>query len=321
MTTIRDNNEGDVVTQAPIGSGFTRASTAREVIAGCDLTGRIAVVTGGHGGVGLETTRALASAGATVVVGARSPEAARTTTAEIPRVEIHPLDLADPSSVDAFARAFGTRPLHLLVNNAGIMAVPLARNVRGFESQLATNHIGHFQLTRLLWPALERADGARVIALSSRGHAFSAFDFDDPNWERTDYDKWKAYGRSKTANALHAVEIDRRGRDRGIRAFAVHPGAVNTDLVRYIPKDELAKLRANRDASPEAFWKNPEQGAATSVWAATSLQLAGTGGLYLEDVDVARAVPGDATTLWGVRPWAIDPEAATRLWSVTERWL
>lgn len=309
------------MTQAPIGSGFTRASTAREVIAGCDLTGRIAVVTGGHGGVGLETTRALATAGATVVVGARSPEAARTTTVGIPRVEIHPLDLADPSSVDTFARAFGDRPLHLLVNNAGIMAVPLARNVRGFESQLATNHIGHFQLTMRLWPALERADGARVIALSSRGHAFSAFDFDDPNWERTDYDKWKAYGRAKTANALHAVEIDRRGRDRGIRAFAVHPGAVNTDLVRYIPKDELAKLRANRDTSPDAFWKNPEQGAATSVWAATSPLLAGRGGLYLEDVDVARAVPADATTLWGVRPWAIDPEVATRLWSVTERWL
>jgi NAD(P)-dependent dehydrogenase (short-subunit alcohol dehydrogenase family) len=309
------------VTQAPLGSGFTRAATARQVVAGRDLTGRIAVVTGGAGGVGLETARALASAGATVVVGARSPDAARAATAGIPRVEIHALDLADPPSVDAFARALGDRPLHLLVNNAGIMAVPLARNARGFESQLATNHVGHFQLTQRLWPALARAGAARIVALSSRGHAFSAFDFEDPNYERTDYDKWKAYGRSKTANVLHAVELDRRGRAHGIRAFAVHPGAVNTDLARHVPKDELAKLRAARDASGDAFWKTPEQGAATSVWAATSPQLDGLGGLYLEDVDVARAVPADATTLWGVRPWAIDADAAARLWTLSETWL
>lgn len=310
-------------TQAPIGSGFTRASTAREVIAGRDLTGKVAIVTGGGGGIGLETTRALAGAGALVVVGARRPDVAKEALAGIPRVELAPLDLADPASVAAFASAFvgSGRALHLLINNAGIMAVPLARTPRGYESQLATNHLGHFQLTAALWPALVRANGARIVALSSRGHAFSAFDFDDPQFERRDYDKWKAYGQSKTANVLHAVELDRRGLEHGIRAFAVHPGAVTTDLARYMSKEEYAGLVAQRQKGhPDAFWKNPEQGAATSVWAATSPQLADRGGVYLEDVEIARRVTGDTTSLWGVRPWALDPEAAVRLWKESERW-
>nr|HEX4315352.1 SDR family NAD(P)-dependent oxidoreductase [Kofleriaceae bacterium] len=308
-------------TQHPIGSGFTRESTAREVVAGIDLAGKLAIVTGGGAGVGLETARALAGAGATVVVGARRLDDARAVLAGTPRVEVAALDLMDPRSIDAFAAPFASRALHLLVNNAGIMAVPLARDAFGFESQLATNHVGHFQLTARLWPSLVRAAGARVVALTSRGHSFAAFDFEDPQFERRDYDKWKAYGQSKTANVLHAVELDRRGREVGVRAFAVHPGAVETELSKHVPRDELQRMRAARAADPSSFWKQPPQGAATSVWAATSPRLAGLGGLYLEDCDVSEAVAADATTLFGVRPWAIDPALADKLWGVSERWI
>jgi len=268
----------------------------------------------------LETTRALVDAGATVIVPARAPDKARASLAGFDRVEVESLDLIDPQSIDAFATRFlvSQRPLHILVNNAGIMAPPLTRDARGFESQLATNHLGHFQLTSRLWPALQKARGARVVALSSRAHRASAFDFDDPNFERRPYDKWIAYGQSKTANALFALALDVRGAPDGIRAFSVHPGGVVTELMRFMPEDEVRNaISAAEGIEP---LKSPEQGAATSIWCATSLQLNGMGGVYCEDCDIAEPVTADFAGASGVRPWARDPVLAERLWILTEKW-
>jgi NAD(P)-dependent dehydrogenase (short-subunit alcohol dehydrogenase family) len=303
--------------QTPIHSGFGERTTAREVLAGRDLRGSIAIVTGGHAGIGLETTKALAGAGATVVVGARSVETARTALQGLPGVEADQLDLLDPASIDAFAKRFVSsgRPLHMLIDNAGIMAAPLHRDSRGFESQLATNHIGHFQLTLRLWPALQKANGARVVSVSSRGHRRAGVDFDDPQFERRAYDKWVAYGQSKSANVLFAVALDARGETHGIRAFAVHPGGILTDLMRFMPEAEQKAAIAGA-----GFLKSTEQGAATSVWCATSPQLDKKGGVYCEDCDIARPVPAESDSPSGVRPWAIDPAGAGRLWAMSEAW-
>ncbi len=306
--------------QTPIHSGFGATTTAREVLGNRRLDGITAVVTGGYAGVGLETTRALSKAGATVVVPARTRDKARAALAGMDRVEVESLDLFIPESIDAFAARFlgSNRALNVLINNAGIMGAPLARNARGIESQLATNHLGHFQLTARLWPALRKARGARVVALSSRGHARAAFDFDDPNFERRPYDKWIAYGQSKSANALFALALDGRGEPDGIRAFSVHPGAVATDLMRFMPEEEIRSAVSAAEAiSP---LKSSEQGAATSIWCATSPQLDGMGGIYCEDCDIAEAVPADFPQPRGVRPWASDPVLAERLWKKSEEW-
>ena len=306
--------------QTPIHSGFGAQTTAREVIGSRRLDGLTAIVTGGYAGVGLETTRALSGAGATVIVPARTPDKARAALAGMNRVELESLDLIDPKSIDAFAARFlaSGRPLHILVNNAGIMATPLVRDARGVESQLATNYLGHFQLTERLWPSLLNANGARVISLSSRGHVRSAVDFDDPNFERRPYDKWVAYGQSKTATALFAVALDARGEPHRVRAFSVHPGAVISELMRSMSDEEI---RAAVDRSRQiSTFKTAEQGAATSVWSATSPQLDGMGGVYCEDCDIAEAVPADFPEQRGVRPWAIDPSLAERLWTMGEAW-
>jgi NAD(P)-dependent dehydrogenase (short-subunit alcohol dehydrogenase family) len=306
-----------ITPQQPISSGFGPKTTGNEVVRGRDLTGSIAIVTGGHSGLGLETTRALASAGATVIVGTRAPEKARGLLDSIPRLELAELDLMEPASVDLFAQHFlaSGRALHILINNAGIMATPLARNSHGHESQFATNHLGHFQLTARLWPALAKSHGARVVSLSSIGVRFGGVDFDDPNFERRPYDKWKAYGQSKSANALFAVALDRRGYSSGIRAFSVHPGRISTDLGRFLTATELAV---------GGEYKNPEQGAATSVWCATSSQLDGMGGVYCMDCDIAPvmedfSLEGAGQVLTGVLPWAVDPELAERLWRLSEQ--
>jgi NAD(P)-dependent dehydrogenase (short-subunit alcohol dehydrogenase family) len=307
--------------QAPLPSGYGATTTALEAIGSRDLRGLTAIVTGGHAGLGLETTRVLAGAGATVIAGARSLDKARAALAGIARVEIEALDLIDPASVDAFAGRFlaSGRPLHVLVNNAGIMATPLARNPRGFESQFATNHLGHFRLTARLWPALRSANGARVVSLSSRGHAYGSVDLDDPSFERRPYDKWKAYGQSKTANALFALALDVRGEPHRVRAFSLHPGAIHTELARSVPEEEMRVLLSSARIAATTF-KTVEQGAATSVWCATSAQLDGMGGVYCEDVDIAEAVSADFEGTRGVRPWAMDPELAERLWRKTEEW-
>jgi NAD(P)-dependent dehydrogenase (short-subunit alcohol dehydrogenase family) len=305
-----------VTPQVSIGSGFDSHSTAKDVLAGCDLHGVVAIVTGGYSGVGLEITRALAEAGATVVVPARTPAKARAATTGIPHVELEQLELSDPVSIDSFASRYlaTNRPLQILINNAGIMAPPLTRDARGYESQFAVNHLGHFQLTARLWPMLKRAGHARVVSVSSTGIRFGGVIFDDPNFEGHPYDKWRAYGQSKTANALFAVALDRHGQPDGVRAFAVHPGRVLTDLARFLDEKELAT----------GGYSSAEQGAATSVWCATSAQLDGKGGVFCMNVDIAPvmthfSLSGTSQILTGVLPWAINPELATRLWHLSEQ--
>lgn len=312
--------------QHPIGSGFGPETTAAEVIRGIDLTGKIAVVTGGYAGIGLETTRTLLSAGARVVVPARDLSKATSALAAMPGAITETLDLMDPSSIDAFANRFvaSGQPLHILVNNAGIMANPLTRDARGYESQFSTNHLGHFQLTARLWPALLRAKGARVVSLSSVGHRRAPVNFEDPNFERREYDRWAAYGQSKSANALFAVSLDTVGESHDIRAFSVHPGGVVTDLLRHMPTEEVRAYgvldeHGGAIIDPARNKKTVEQGAATSVWCATSRQLEGFGGVYCENCDIAVQVPGDSTELRGVRPWAIDREFALELWNLSEK--
>ena len=304
-------------------SGFGPKTTGEEALAGRDLRGKVAIVTGGHAGLGLETTRVLSNAGATVVTGSRDPKKAEMAVAGMKNVEVGQLDLASPSSIDQFAGEFlrSNRPLDLLINNAGIMATPLMRDERGYEMQFATNHLGHFQLTARLWKALKKSGDARVVTLSSRGHSFGEVDFNDPNFSNRPYDKWKAYGQSKSANSLFAVELDKRGRDHGIRAFAVHPGAILTDLLRYIPEEELKAFGVYRENGvtkvPDRF-KQIEQGAATTIWCAVSPQLNGKGGVYCEDCDIAAMVPADSKLFTGVRPWAVDKAAAEALWALSE---
>ncbi|MBB3128307.1 NAD(P)-dependent dehydrogenase (short-subunit alcohol dehydrogenase family) [Paenibacillus rhizosphaerae] len=313
-----------ITPQVPIASGFGHNTTATEALDGRDLTGKTAIVTGGYSGIGLETVRVLAEAGAVVVVPARSLEKARNALAGIPRVELEELDLMNPVSVDAFAQRFldSGRPLDILVNGAGIMVPPLMRDTRGYESQFATNHLGHFQLTARLWPALKKAGGARVIAVSSSAVSLGGVDFDDPNFERREYDRWIAYAQSKSANALFAVELDKRGYSSGVRAFSLHPGIIETDLSVNLTDDEMLAIYA-RDKEGRRIenhhLKTPEQGAATSIWCATSPQLDGKGGVYCEDADIAKVVPDDSPTgQSGVMTWAIDPLLAERLWQLSE---
>ncbi len=313
--------------QAPIGSGFAAASTAEEVIRGIDLAGKCVVVTGGYSGIGLETVRALRGAGAKVFVPARDMRKASEALRHMPDVETEPMDLLDPASIDRFAARVlaSVEALHILVNNAGVMAAPLVRDARGFESQFSTNHLGHFQLACRLWPALVRARGARVIALSSFAHRRAGIDFRDPNFQCRDYDPWIAYGQSKTANALFAVALDSIGQRRGVRAFSVHPGGVVTDLVRYMSRAQIdASAVLDKDGNPiidpANNKKSPQQGAATTVWCATSPLLDGMGGVYCADCDIAPALPSDdSPELRGVRPRAMDPVAAGRLWQLSEQ--
>ncbi|WUD76957.1 SDR family NAD(P)-dependent oxidoreductase [Streptomyces sp. NBC_00510] len=303
--------------QHKIGSGFGARSTAEDVLGGIDLTGRLAIVTGGYSGLGLETTRALTKAGAHVVVPARRPASAQEALAGVERVEVDQLDLGDLGSVRAFAERFlaSGRAVDIVIDNAGIMACPETRVGPGWEAQFATNHLGHFALVNRLWPAIEPG-GARVVSVSSRGHHLSGIRWDDVQWQRG-YDKWLAYGQAKTANVLFAVHLDTLGRDAGVRAFSLHPGSILTPLQRHLPKEEMIERgwidEHGNLAAPESF-KTPQQGAATQVWAATSPQLDGLGGVYLEDCDIAEPSGGDSA---GVKDWAVDPEQAARLWALS----
>ncbi|WP_410635882.1 SDR family NAD(P)-dependent oxidoreductase [Amycolatopsis sp. cmx-4-83] len=301
--------------QHKIGSGFGAESTAAEVVAGIDLTGELAIVTGGYSGLGLETTRALTAAGAHVVVPARRRATAEEALRGIGNVEVDELDLGDLGSVRAFAERFlaSGRGIDVFIGSAGIMASPETRVGPGWEAQFATNHLGHFALVNRLWPAF--TDGARVVSVSSRGHHYGPVRFDDLEF-RQGYDKWLAYGQAKTANVLFAVRLDKLAGDR-VRAFSLHPGRILTDLVRHLDRQELVDAgMVDADGRVTGGAKTPEQGAATQVWAATSPQLDGLGGVYLEDCDVAEPAPADGTRT-GVKDYAIDPALAERLWTVS----
>ncbi|MFC7465063.1 SDR family NAD(P)-dependent oxidoreductase [Brachybacterium sp. GCM10030252] len=328
--------------QRPLGSGFTAANTADDVLAGRDLTGTHVVVTGGHHGIGRETTRALSAAGASVTVGSRDPEAAAAKLAGIDRVETSRLDLMDPDSIDAFAERYLAtgRPLHVLLNNAGLMAGPLVRDARGYESQFSTNHLGHFQLTLALLPALRAAGGARVVNVTSGGHRLSGIRWEDPHFE-SGYDEMGllGYGQSKTANVLFAVELDRRWAADGIRGYAVHPGIIVTTSLgparapgatasggmdsEALRAQGLIDEHGQQIIDPEHEKKTLQQGASTSVFTATSPLLAEIGGVYLKDNDISELdldpQPIDMTAPeTTVVPHAVDPASARRLWELSE---
>jgi NAD(P)-dependent dehydrogenase (short-subunit alcohol dehydrogenase family) len=325
--------------QHPIGTGFTAASTVDEVLEGIDLTGTNIVVTGGHVGLGLEATRALSAAGASVTVASRDPDRAAGALAGTERVEIGRLDLLDPASIDAFAAEYrdSGRPLHVLINGAGIMGGPLVRDARGYEAHFATNHLGHFQLTLGLQPALRAGHGARVVNVTSGAHRLSDIRWDDPHFTTGGYDGHTAYGQSKTANVLFAVELDHRWADQGIRGYAVHPGVVvGTNLGAWMTEQQRrasAQAMGLIDESgrpiidPDHEKKTPQQGASTIVFAATSPMLAGIGGVYLKDNDISPLdedpKPIDLTNgevpPATVVPHAIDPDSAKRLWELSER--
>jgi len=300
---------------------FHSESTAADVLAGVDLTSRRAIVTGAASGIGLETARALAAAGAEVTLAVRDPdtgEAARAGIVESTgndRVLVGEVDLADPVSIARFVRLWDG-PLHMLVNNAGVMAgtaQPELRTRMGWELQFATNHLGHFALTTGLHWALTAVDGARVVSVSSDAHRRAPVDFDDIHFERREYEPWAAYGQSKTANVLFAVDGSRRWADGGITVNALHPGGIQTNLQRHVSEDDME--RARRAAGTKANWRTPEQGAATSVLLAASPLVDGVAGRYFEDcAEAAPNVPGTRT---GVAAYALDPEAAARLWEVS----
>ncbi len=336
MTTQNTSVKNSSVRQQPLDSGFNAFSTAEEVIKDIDLTGKVALVTGGYSGIGFETVRALHGAGATVIVPMRNPAKREMFKDFTSRLEIEEMDLMEPGSIDGLTQKFlaSGRPLHLLINNAGIMATPLQRDRRGYEAQFATNHLGHFQLTARLWPALQRANGARVISVSSLGHRFSPVSFDDPNFERREYNKWLAYGQSKTANILFALELNSRGQAANVQSFSLHPGRIlGTNLSKYLTDEDMKamgvvsgnNIPVNDPSNP---LKTTEQGAATTVWCATSPQLNNYGGQYCANCDIAEIMniqAGDAeriknsSGLAGVLPYAVDAIAAAELWTLSEK--
>jgi NAD(P)-dependent dehydrogenase (short-subunit alcohol dehydrogenase family) len=306
-------------------TGFGHDTTTAEVLAGIDLDGKLALVTGGSSGLGAETARALASHGARVVLTARDvakgEEVARGIRASTGNsaVEVETLELGSLASVRDFAERFLARhrALQILVNNAGVMACPFAKTSDGFELQFGANHVGHFLLAALVAPALLRGAPARVVSVSSRGHQMSPVVFEDVHFERRPYEKWSAYGQSKTANILLAVELERRLGERGVHANALHPGVIMTELSRHLVPADLEYLRG-RAPGGKLRMKPVEAGAATSVYAATAPELEGRGGLYLEDCGVAGVDDAPGATR-GVRSYALDPAAAERLWSLSEK--
>lgn len=313
--------------QKPIGSGFNAKSTSTEVINGINLTGKIAIVTGGNTGIGLETVKTLANAGATVIVPARDIEKAKKNLQGIDNVEIEEMDLINHDSIDAFAKKFlaSGRPLHLLINNAGIMWVPLRRDNRGIESQLAVNYLAQFQLTAKLWPALKKANGARIVNVSSQGHQFAPFNFDDPNFEHREYETLQSYGQSKTAVNLFSLELDNRAKEFGVRAYSLHPGSIGgTELGREAPLELFVKMgfcdeKGNMLPEVAASLKTIPQGASTTIWCATSPQLDNIGGVFCEDTDIAELSLGQEVLANGVRPYSVDETNAKRLWELSEK--
>ena len=304
----------------PLDTGFGYRSTATDVLAGYDLAGRTAIVTGGYSGLGLETVKALTAAGASVVVPARRRDAAEVALADVPNVRVETMDLGDLESVAAFtagSRAAGT-PVDLVINVAGVMACPFALTPQGWESQFGINHLGHFALVAGVAGLMP--SGARVVSYSSVAHYRSPVLFDDINFEQMPYDPWVAYGQSKSANALFAVGLDARAAARGIHAYSVHPGGILTDLQRHMPREELiARHWMDEEGTPNPLFKTPQEGAATGLWAATAPELLDRGGVYCEDCSIKGVVPSDHAdlTTGGVKEWAIDVDAAERLFALS----
>jgi NAD(P)-dependent dehydrogenase (short-subunit alcohol dehydrogenase family) len=315
--------------QKKIGSGFQAKSEPSQVLEGLDLHGKVAVVTGGYSGIGLETVRALCAAGAKVYVPVRDPAKAADNLATIEGdVQQLKMDLADLDSVRAFADQILEKEssLDLLINNAGIMACPETRVGNDWESQFAVNHIGHFVLTKNLLPVLLKGAAPRVVCLSSIAHRRSDILWDDIHFTQTPYEKWTAYAQAKTANALFALGLDMKYQDQGLRAFSVHPGGILTPLQRHLPNEEMQALGwtdadGNLSEQAAAMFKTPAQGCTTTLWAATSPQLADTGGLYCEDCDVADLATEDSPRYFCVAPWAVNEQSALRLWDLTEEML
>lgn len=322
---IQNNYQGAL--QQPLNSGFNASSTTSDVIKGISLEGKNVIVTGGNAGIGLETTKTLANAGATVIVAARDIEKAKNNLKGIKNVEIEAMDIIDPDSITAFADKFisSGRALHLLINNAGIMWVPLRRDSRGIESQLATNYLGQFHLTLKLFPALKKANGARVINVSSLGHHMSPFNFEDPNFLHREYETLQAYGQSKTACNLFSLELDNRIKAYNIRAYSLHPGSIGgTELGREASVELFQKmgfLDAEGNMLPEvaARLKSIPQGAATTIWCATSPLLDHIGGVYCEDADIAPLASEESIGIYGVQPYSLDETNAKKLWDLSEQ--
>ena len=315
-------------------NSFGHHSTTDEVLEGIDLTGKRALVTGGASGIGAETVRALASKGAEVIIAARSQEHAEKVKAKVTagtgndKIEFLFLELASLSKLKTSADDFLSRydSLDLLINNAGIMACPQDKTEDGFELQFGSNHIGHFYFTNLIMPALLKAAPSRIISLSSLGHRASPIVFSDIHYENRDYEKWEAYGQAKTANALFAVELNKRFADRDVEAFAVHPGVIATRLSRHMTQEDFDRIlnenKPSKDNDGEGKstggMKTVEQGAATSCFAATAPELTGKGGAYLENCHIAERVPDDSNMHGGIRHFAYDAAAAEKLWTVSE---
>jgi len=317
--------------QKTVASTFHARSTGKEVLSNCDLSGKIAIVTGGYSGIGLETTRALAEKGVKVIVPARSVKKAKENLKAVEGdVQMEVMDLSDLGSVYQFAEKMVQEldQLDFLINNAGIMACPETRIGPGWEAQFGVNHMGHFALTTSLMPLLKNTFGTRVISLTSTAHKLCDIKWDDIQFASNAYDKWQAYGQSKTANALFANALSRRLKATGGLSFSVHPGGILTPLQRHLPKEEMIALGwLNADGSPSSLaqeqFKTPEQGCSNTLWAATSPLLENKPGIYCEDCNVAvpTDLSGPPSRFFGVNAYACDDEAAERLWTISEELL
>jgi len=306
--------------QHPVDSPFEARSTAADVAKAVNLSGKTVIVTGGYSGIGLETSRALVNAGARVIVTIRSEDKAKAALAGL-KVETVMLDLMEPESIKTGAdaiRELTPDGIDILINNAGVMATPLRRNSKGWESQFATNHLGHFALFAYLSDLLLKRPNARVVALSSLAHRISDVNLDDWNWRDADYEKWPAYGRSKSANALFALELNRRCEDHGLKAYSVHPGGIMTELQRDLPEAEMRALGwFDEDGALNPVFKTVEEGASTTLWAATSPLLEDRGGVYCEDCNIAAPNPPEGA-FYGVHPHIRNVQTAEQLWALSE---